>query len=42
LLKEKALKTEKNLFIKKSKIRNYLLQKGFENDLINEALHKIN
>ena len=42
LLKGKALETEKNLFIKKNKIRNYLLQKGFENDLINDTLHKIN
>ena len=31
--KLKALRTEKDLFIKKKKLYNYLLQKGFENDI---------
>lgn len=34
--KEKTLKSEKNLFIKKKKIQQYLMQKGFESSLINE------
>lgn len=36
LLKEKTLKSEKNIFIKKRKIQQYLMQKGFESSLINE------
>ena len=34
--KEKTLKSEKNIFIKKKKIQQYLMQKGFESSLINE------
>lgn len=32
--KLKTLKSEKNIFIKKRKLQNHLMQKGFENDLI--------
>lgn len=32
--KRTALKSEKNVFIKKRKIRNFLLAKGYSNDLI--------
>lgn len=38
--KSSSLKSEKNIFIKKNKIRNYLLQKGFEMELILELLNK--
>ncbi len=34
--KWESLKTEKNIFIKKRKTQDYLLQKGFEYELINE------
>ena len=36
--KEKTLKSEKNIFIKKRKIQQYLMQKGYESSLINELL----
>jgi regulatory protein len=36
--KWKTLKGEKNIFIKKKKAMNYLLQKGYETDLANEAI----
>jgi regulatory protein len=36
--KLKTLKSEKNIFIKKKKIRDYLLQKGFEIKLISDYL----
>jgi len=36
--KEKTLKSEKNIFIKKRKIQQYLMQKGYETSLINELL----
>lgn len=39
--KLKTLKGEKNIFIKKKKIQDYLLQKGFETDLIREAINDI-
>lgn len=39
--KLKTLKGEKNVFIKKRKLQDFLLQKGFENDLIREALNAI-
>lgn len=32
--KKSELKSEKNAYIRKAKIRRFLLQKGFENDLI--------
>lgn len=39
--KLKELKSEKNIFIKKKKLNNYLRQKGFELKLINTCLNKI-
>ena len=36
--KEKTLKSEKNIFIKKKKIQQYLLQKGYESSLVNELI----
>ncbi len=37
--KEKTLKSEKNIFIKKRKIQQYLMQKGYETSLINELFN---
>ncbi len=39
--KMKTLRSEKNIFIKKRKLQDYLLQKGFEIDLVREAVNKI-
>ncbi len=39
--KWQELKGEKNIFIKKKKAYNYLLQKGYEYSLINEAVNEI-
>ncbi len=39
--KLKTLKSEKNIFIKKRKLQDYLLQKGFETDLIRELIAKM-
>lgn len=39
--KLKTLKSEKNIFIKKRKLQDFLLQRGFENDLVKEAVKKI-
>lgn len=39
--KWKALKREKNVFTKKAKLRNFLLQRGFESPLIIEYLNLI-
>ncbi len=36
-----TLKSEKNIFMKKRKLQDYLLQKGFENDLVREAIKNI-
>jgi regulatory protein len=36
-----SLKTEKNIFIKKRKLRDYLIQKGFEMHLVNEVVNDI-
>ncbi len=36
--KLKTLKTEKNQFIKKKKLQDHLLMKGYENDLIREII----
>ena len=36
--KENSLKGEKNPFIKKNKTRQYLLQKGYESDIVNDLL----
>lgn len=35
-IKEKTLKSEKNIFVKRKKIQQYLIQKGYETSLINE------
>ena len=35
------LKSEKNIFVKKRKLQNFLIQRGFEIDLINEESKKI-
>jgi regulatory protein len=39
--KLKLLQSEKNQFIKKKKLQDYLLQKGFETDLIKEAADRM-
>ena len=39
--KLKTLKSEKNIFIKKRKLQDFLLHKGFENDLVREAVNNI-
>lgn len=39
--KLKTLKGEKNIFIKKRKLQDYLMQKGFETDLIRALLNKL-
>ena len=36
--KLKLLKTEKNVFAKKAKLQSYILQKGYERELIAELL----
>lgn len=36
--KQAELKSEKNIFIRKQKLQRYLMQKGFEIELINEQL----
>ena len=38
--KLKTLKGEKNLFIRKKKLHDHLLQKGYESDLIREVVNK--
>ena len=35
-VKEKTLKSEKNIFVKRKKIQQYLMQKGYETSLISE------
>jgi regulatory protein len=39
--KVKTLKSEKNIFIKKRKMQDHLMQRGFENDLIRELINKL-
>jgi len=39
--KLKTLKGEKNIFIKKRKLQDFLLQRGFENELVREMLKKM-
>lgn len=39
--KLKTLKSEKNIFIKKRKLQDFLLQKGYESELVKEAVRKI-
>ena len=36
-----SLKNEKNIFVKKRKLQDYLLQKGFERDLINDVVRPL-
>ena len=36
-----TLKREKNIFVKKSKLQNFLLQKGYEMDLIGKEVEEI-
>jgi regulatory protein len=36
-----SLKNEKNIFTKKKKVQDYLLQKGYERDLINDVLRSL-
>ncbi len=40
--KQNTLKGEKNNFVKLRKVQDYLLQKGFESDLIKDALDRSN
>ncbi len=39
--KLKTLKSEKNIFIKKRKLQDYLIQKGYENEKIREAVNNL-
>lgn len=39
--KLKSLRSEKNIFIKKRKLQDHLLQKGFESSLINPLIGKM-
>lgn len=39
--KRSELKGEKNVFILKSKLYRYLMQKGYENDLIQETINRV-
>lgn len=39
--KLKNLKNEKNILIKKRKLQNYLMQKGFETNLVREIIIKL-
>lgn len=41
LQKVKSLKGEKNIFIKKRKLQDFLLQKGFETNMIREATNNV-
>lgn len=36
-----TLKSEKNIFIKKRKLQDFLLQRGFENELVREIVNDI-
>lgn len=40
--KRKSLKAEKNIFIKRKKLQDHLLQKGFEIELVREMIADIN
>jgi regulatory protein len=39
--KLKTLKAEKNIFTKKRKLQDYLMQKGFENDLVRKLIASV-
>ena len=40
-IKWKSLSRERNIFLKMAKARDYLLQKGFESDLVTQAISKL-
>ncbi|MEO9023154.1 MAG: regulatory protein RecX [Ginsengibacter sp.] len=39
--KMRTLKSERNIFIKKRKLQDFLLQRGFENEMIRAVVNKI-
>lgn len=39
--KLKTLKSEKNIFTRKRKLQDFLIQRGFENDLVRDAVNSI-
>ena len=39
--KLKTLKSERNIFVKKRKLQDFLLQRGFESDLIREVIKNV-
>ncbi len=39
--KLKTIKSEKNIFVKKRKLQDYLLQKGYENNMIHEVVKNL-
>ena len=39
--KMKTLNSEKNIFIKKKKLQDFLLMKGYESELVREEVGKI-
>ena len=39
--KLKMIKSERNIFVKKRKLQDYLLQKGYESNMINEMLKSL-
>ncbi len=39
--KLKTIRSEKNIFVKKRKLQDYLLQKGYESGLISEMLKNL-
>jgi regulatory protein len=39
--KLKTLKSEKNIFVKKRKLQDFLIQKGYENEKIREAVNNL-
>jgi regulatory protein len=39
--KLKTLKSERNIFVKKRKLQDFLLQRGFENELIKDVLKNL-
>ena len=39
--KLKTLKSEKNIFIKKRKLQDFLLQKGYESEMIRETVNRL-
>ena len=39
--KLKTIKSEKNIFVKKRKLQDYLLQKGYESGMVNEMVNNL-